>query len=156
MAAIQSTRWQRLVLRVGNGADPEVKAPLCTINAARGITINAATNEDTIPDCDDLEKIQWLIREKVSLSVEVTGSGKTHKSDVKKCIDFVMSPDPRSCDLVLDDPDPANVITLSGLFHMNTFSTTGDPGAPAVTSDTSLQSTGEIAATYGANVGGAG
>lgn len=155
MAQIKSTRWSELVLKVGNGATPEVFTPLCTINTSRGITFNANTSEDTIPDCDDLQKIQFLIREKISLSVDVSGAGKTHKADVKTFVDWWASPETTNCIIVLDDADPDNVIQFQGAYHLNTFTLTGDPGAPTVTSDMSLQSSGAVTATYGANVGGA-
>ncbi len=155
MALVKTTRWSELVLKVGNGESPEQHTPMCTINAARGITFNANTTEDSIPDCDDLQKLQWLIREKVSLSVDVTGAGKVHKADVKTLVDWQQSPDPKSCIVVLDDSDPANVIQFEGFYHLTTFSMSGDPGSPSVTGDIALQSSGEVTATYGANVGGA-
>jgi len=154
MALVKTTRWSELVLKVGNGAEPEVFTPLCTINAARGITFNANTTEESIPDCDDLQKVQWLIREKISLSVDVTGSGKVHKIDVKKFVDWHGSIDPVNCIVVLDDAVAANEISFAGAYHLNTFSMSGDPGSPSVTGDISLQSTGAVTATYGANVGG--
>lgn len=155
MALVKTTRWSELVLKVGDGATPEVFTPVCTINAARGITFNANTTEDSIPDCDDLQKLQWLIREKVSLSVDVTGAGKVHKPDVKKFVDWQQSPHPKNCIVVLDDEDPGNVIQFEGAYHLTTFSMAGDPGSPSVTGDIALQSSGAVEATYGANVGGA-
>jgi len=155
MTLVKTTRWSELVLKVGDGAVPEVFTPVCTINAARGITFNANTTEDSIPDCDDLQKLQWLIREKVSLSVDVTGSGKVHKPDVKKFVDWQQSPNPKNCIVVLDDEDPANVIQFEGAYHLTTFSMGGDPGSPSVTGDIALQSSGAVESTYGANVGGA-
>lgn len=154
MAQIKVTRWSQLVLKVGNGATPEVFTPLCTINAARGINFNANTTEDSIPDCDDLQKLQWLIREKVSLSVDVTGAGKVHKKDVKTLVNWWQSPETQNCIVVLDDADPDNVIQFQGAYHLTTFSMAGDPGSPSVTGDVALQSSGEVAATYGAAVGG--
>lgn len=155
MALVKTTRWSELVLKVGDGATPEVFTPVCTINAARGITFNANTTEDSVPDCDDLQKLQWLIREKVSLSVDVTGSGKVHKPDVKKFVDWQQSPNPKNCIIVLEDEDVANLIQFEGAFHLGTFSMAGDPGSPSVTGDIALQSSGAVEATYGANVGGA-
>lgn len=155
MALVKTTRWSELVLKVGDGATPEVFTPICTINAARGITFNANTTEDSIPDCDDLQKLQWLIREKVSLSVDVTGAGKVHKADVKRLVDWQQSPDTTNCIVVLDDSEPDNVIEFEGAYHLTTFSMSGDPGSPSVTGDIALQSSGAVTATYGANVGGA-
>lgn len=151
--AHEATRGVRLVIKVGDGASPEVFAPLCTINAERGITFNAQTNEDTVPNCDNPEAISWLAREKQSLSVDVTGGGKNHKSDNKKLWDWWKSPDPVNCQVVLDDPTPANVITFEGAFHLNQFDITGGEGQKVLSTMT-LASDGEVTATFGANVGG--
>ncbi|WP_292052153.1 phage tail tube protein [Brevundimonas sp. UBA5866] len=153
MAAVNSTRGVKLVVKVGNGASPEVFTKLCTINAERGITFNAQTNDATVPDCDDPDKIAWLAREKQSLSVDVTGGGMNHKSDNKKLWDWWRSEDSRNCQVILDDDDPANVITYEGAFHLTQFDMTGNVGEK-VNSTMTLSSDGEVTATFGANVGG--
>lgn len=158
MAQIKSTRWSRFVLKVGDGKTepgPEGFTPKCSINSATGITFTANVSEDTIPECGDLEKIKWLIREKVSLSVEVTGAGRNHKSDVKDFLTWWKSPEARNCILVLDDPDPANVIEIKSAFHLTNYVLAADEGTPTVTNDITIVSTGEVTETYGANVGGA-
>jgi len=154
MAAVKTTRWSKLVLKVGNGADPEVFAPLCSINASRGISFNTSLTEEAIPDCDDLEAVMWLIREKVSIGVDVTGGGKVDKPNVKTFVDWAKDKETKRCQVVLDDDVPANVITFEGDFHLETFSMTGDPGSPTVSGEIALKSSGEVEGTYGANVGG--
>jgi len=158
MAQIKSTRWSRFVLKVGDGGvggQPEVFKPLCSINSSTGITFTANVAEDTIPDCDDLQKIQWLIREKISLGVEVTGAGRNHKKDVKLFVDWWKAPDAKNCILVLDDDDVANVIEFASAFHLTNYVLGADSGTPTVTNDMTIVSTGEMTETYGANVGGA-
>src|SRR5690606_41446865 len=112
MAAVNYTRGVKLVLKVGDGESPEVFTALCTINAERGITFNAQTNDATIPDCSDLDAMAWLAREKVSLSVDVTGGGMAHKQDVKKLWDWFESEDAKNCQIVLDDDTAGNVLHL--------------------------------------------
>lgn len=154
MAAIKTTRWSKLVLKVGNNASPEAFTALCSINAARGITFSTTLTEDTIPDCDDMEAVMWMIREKASISVEVTGGGKVDKANVKTFVDWAKDKDTRTCQIVLDDDVAANVITFEGEFHLENFSMTGDPGSPTVSGEIALKSSGEVEGTYGANVGG--
>lgn len=155
MAAVKTTRWSKLVLKVAlTTASPLVYTALCSINAARGITFNTSLTEEAIPDCDDLEKLMWLIREKVSMGVEVTGGGKVDKTNVKPLVTWVKDKDTRPCQIILDDDDPANVITFEGDFHLETFSMTGDPGSPTVSGEIALKSSGEVTDVYGANVGG--
>lgn len=152
--AFKGTRGVRLVVKVGDGATPEVFTPLCTINAERGITFNAQTNDETIPNCADPEAIAFLSREKSSLSVDVTGGGKNNKEDNKTLWDWWKSPDPRNCQVVLTDPTPANEITWEGAFHLTQYDLTGNEGEK-VGSTMTLASDGEVTATFGANVGGA-
>lgn len=156
MAQIKTTRWSELVLKVETTPGSGTFTALCTINAARGINFNANTSEDTIPDCDDLQKIQWLVREKVSLSVEVTGAGKVDKANVKTFFDWWKDKDTLKCQVILDDAEPNNVITFEGDYHLVTWSMAGDPGAPMVTADMSLQSSGEVEGEFGSGVGGGG
>lgn len=154
MAAVNYTRGVKLVLKVGDGASPEVLTALCTINAERGITFNAQTNDATIPDCADLDAMAWLAREKVSLSVDVTGGGMAHKQDVKKLWDWFESEDAKNCHIILDDDTAGNVITFAGAFHLTQFDLTGNRGEK-VNSTMTLSSDGAVTATFGANVGGA-
>lgn len=153
MAAVNYTRGVKLLLKVGDGASPEVFTALCSVNAERGFSITAATNEANIPDCEAPDQLSWLAREKVSLSADFTGGGMTNKSDVKRMMDWASDEDSKNCQVILDDDAPGNVITFEGPFHLTQFDLTGNRGEK-VTSTISLASDGEIVATYGANVGG--
>ena len=153
MAAVNYTRGVKLVLKKGDGASPEVFTALCTINAERGITFNAQTNDETIPDCADPDAIGWLVREKQSLSVDFTGGGMSDKSNVKTLWDWFEGEDAVNCQIVLDDDTAANVITFEGAFHLTSFDLTGNRGEK-VASTLSLSSDGAVTATFGANVGG--
>lgn len=154
VAPVQQTSGSKLVLKVGNGATPEVFNTLCTINASRGITFNKGMNDEETIDCDNLEAIAWRASTATSLSVDVTGGGKLHKPDVKKAWDWWKSEEAKNCLLILDDDDEDNVITFSGAFHLTSFDITGERRAK-VDSSLSLTSEGEIEAEFGANVGGA-
>lgn len=153
MAAVNYTRGVKLLLKVGDGASPEVFAALCTINAERGFSISAQTNEANIPDCAAPDQLSWLAREKVSLSADFTGGGMLDKSDVKKMMDWAASEDSKNCQIILDDDTAANVITFEGPFHLTQFELSGNRGEK-VTATITLASDGEVTATYGANVGG--
>lgn len=154
MAAVKYTRGVKLVLKVGDGAEPEVFTALCTINAERGITFNAQTNDATIPDCADLEAIAFTAREKQSLSVDFTGGGMSDKSDVKKLWDWWKNEESKNCQIILDDDTAGNVITFEGGFHLTQFDLNGNRGEK-VNSTMTLASDGIVTATFGALVGGA-
>lgn len=155
MAAVNHTRGVKLVLKVGDGASPEVFTALCSINAERGVTFNAQTNDQTIPDCTDPDAMAWVSREVETLSLDVTGGGMLDKGNVKTMWDWWQSGDSRNCKVILDDDTAANVITWTGAFKLPTFDLTGNRGEKVQTS-LSLSSDGEVTAVFGANVGGGG
>lgn len=153
MAAVNYTRGVKLVLKVSQGGSPETFAALCTINAERGVTFNAQTNDATIPDCSDLDAIAFLAREKQSLSVDFSGGGMSDKANVKTLWDWWVGEDSKNCQIVLDDDTAGNVITFEGGFHLTQFELSGNRGEK-VTSTMTLASDGIVEATFGANVGG--
>lgn len=128
MAAVKHAKGVALVLKVGNGADPEVFTPLCSINAARGISFTSAMNEVAVPDCTDLEKIAWLAREKTSLSVNVTGAGLLNTPDVEDTFDWWKSKEPKNCQVVVDVPSSAGGVVFEGAYHLAEFALNGEPG----------------------------
>ena len=153
MAAVNNTRGVKLVLKVSQGGSPETFAAICTVNAERGVTFNAQTNDEPTIDCSNPDAIAFLVREKSTLSVDFTGGGQHHKNDTKIMWDWWKSPDAKNCQLILDDDDPDNVIIFEGAFHLTQFEITGNRGNKAQSS-LALASDGEIEATFGSNVGG--
>lgn len=153
MAAVNHTRGVKLVLKVGDGASPEVFTAMCSINAERGVTFSGSANDELIPDCADPDQIAWVSREVESLSVEFTGGGMLDKGNVKTMWDWWKSGASKNCKIILDDATAANVITWTGAFKLPTFDITGDRGSKAAAS-LSLQSDGAVDAVFGANVGG--
>lgn len=153
MAAVNYTRGVKLVLKVGDGASPEVFTAMCSINAERGITFNAQMRDEVIPDCADLDAVAWLSREAESLSMEFTGGGMSDKSNVKTLWDWWESGESKNCQVVLDDDTAANVITWEGAYKLPTFDLSGNRGEK-VAGTVAVASDGAVTATFGANVGG--
>lgn len=143
MAAVKHARGVQLLLKVGNGAEPEVFTAFCTVNAARGITFTSATNEINIPDCDDPDQISWLAREKVSLSVAVTGAGVLNTPDVQAFYDWLTDEDSKNCQIVIDVASADGGVIFEGFFHLTDFAITGDRGAKMQCTLT-LASDGEV------------
>lgn len=143
MAAVKHTRGVKLLLKVGDGASPEVFSQYCSINAERGITFTANTNDVDIPDCEDPDLLAWVVREKVNLSVSVTGSGTLNTPDVQEFVDWFESPEPRNCKIVVDVPSADGGVIFTGAFHLTEFTLTGNRGEKMQTS-VSLNSDGAI------------
>lgn len=154
MAAPNTTRGVKLVLKIGDGADPEVFTARCTINGDRSVAYDATMRDETIPDCDNPDAVAWVGREKESLSVTFSGSGMLHKQDHAIFRNWWASEETKNCEIVIDDDTPANVITETGAFHLTTFNVTGSRGVK-MTADITIVSDGEVTPEYGANVGAA-
>lgn len=146
MAEIKHARGVKLLIKVGDGASPEVFNIYCSINAERGITFTAGTNDQEVIDCADLEAIAWVLREKTNLSAAITGSGTVNTPDIEDFYDWLVSPESKNCKVILDVPSADGGVIFSGKFHMTEFSVTGNKGEKMQAS-ISLSSDGEIVKT---------
>lgn len=143
MAAINAFKGQLMALQVGDGASPEVFSTYCSVNAERGISFTAETNDVALPDCTDLELVDWIAREKVSLSAGITGGGMVHKADVPKFYEFLTDLDSRNCRITI--PGTGGTV-FAGKFHLSAFEVTGGRNERATCSIT-LASDGPVTAT---------
>ena len=127
MAYAKVMKGTRLLIKVGDGADPEVFAHPCLINSARGITFSAGTTEDYIPDCDDPDLLQAVIRTKNSYSAAINGAGVLHTPSVEEYFEWLKDPDTKNIQVLL------NAVALAdggghfaGAFHLTSFEISGD------------------------------
>lgn len=146
MAAVKHASGVKLLLKVGNGASPEVFTAFCSINASRSIQGSAQTNDFNIPDCADPEGLAWVVREKVSLSYSVSGAGIVNTPDVEDFTDFLADQSSRNCQIIVDVPSADGGVIFEGAFHLTEFQITGDRGGKMECS-ISLVSDGVIAVT---------
>lgn len=136
---------KRLLILIGDGAEPETFAHPCLINAARGITLSAESNTTRIPDCDDPELMAWAKRQKVALSATISGAGVLHMPNAEYFSDWFASADAKNVHVSLDgvlEADGGGL--LHGAFILTSFEVTGDLGGYVQASIT-LESDGEIA-----------
>lgn len=148
MAAVKHARGVKLLIKVGDGATPEVFSTPCSINAERGITFTAGVNDQDIPDCSNPDAIAWVVREKTNLSASITGSGTLDTEDTEFFFDWLKSEDPKNVKVIVDVPASAGGVIFTGSFHLTEFSITGNR-AEKMQASISLSSDGEIAS--GAN-----
>lgn len=148
MAAVKHARGVKLLIKVGDGASPEEFATPCSINAERGITFTAGSNDQDIPDCANPDAIAWVVREKSNLSASITGAGVLDTSDVETFFDWLKSEDPKNVKVIVDVPSTDGGVIFTGAFHLTEFSITGNR-AEKMQASISLSSSGEI--TSGAN-----
>ena len=146
MAAVKHARGVKLLLKVGDGASPEVFTAYCSINAARSLQGTAATNEFNIPDCDDPDALAWVTREKVSISYSVTGAGILNTPDVQDFHDWLDSITSKNCQIIVDVPSADGGVIFEGAFHLTEFQITGDRGGK-IECTISLASDGTVTVT---------
>jgi len=75
MAAPDTLNGTRLYIKIGDGEDPEEFAHPCLINAERGFTLRANTNDVSVPDCDNPDDPAWRELVKDVLSAGCNGAG---------------------------------------------------------------------------------
>lgn len=146
---VKHARGVKLLIMVGDAATPEVFTAFCTVNAARSVTGDAATNDFNIPDCEDPDAMGWLAREKVSLSYSAQGAGILNTPDVQEFADWLADPLSRNCQIIVDVPAADGGVIFAGPFHLTHFEITGNRGAK-MEATINLISDGEITVTAAA------
>jgi hypothetical protein len=74
MAKPTTLRSTKLLIELGDGANPEVFAAPCALTT-KGLNFSATTTDTELPDCDDPDAATWTDRAVDALSAGVTGSG---------------------------------------------------------------------------------
>ena len=73
---VKAINSSKLIVRVGDGASPEVFTQYCLINTSRGIDFTSSPTESLIPYCPPDEDLPgWVDREVDRLSASITGAG---------------------------------------------------------------------------------
>lgn len=137
MAQAETIRGAALLMKVGDGEDPETFAHPCSINSERGIVFAAETRNNNVPDCDNPEKVVWQGTEKASLGATCTGGGTLHKADDAMFFAWFKSEIPKNV-IIIDGNRK-----YEGAFHLTQYEKTGNLGEK-VQVRISLASDGEV------------
>lgn len=89
MALVDHVDFAGFEIQIGDGADPEVFAPKCTLNSSRGFTLTGETTTRNLPDCEN-----DLLPSKTKVYVtavggEISGAGVLEKGDDKFFADWL-------------------------------------------------------------------
>ena len=82
MALAKGVKGTKVLIQIGDGADPEVFAHPCLISTTRGIQFTSTTSDINLPDCDSPDAPAWLGRVVDGLSAQITGEGALHVPNV--------------------------------------------------------------------------
>lgn len=91
MDDVNQITFKQVQIVIGDGADPEVFTPRCTLNAERGFTITPAYNDVEIPDCADPDLPSAIFKYMTSVTAEVSGSGIMEADDAEYFSDWVLA-----------------------------------------------------------------
>lgn len=108
---------------------------------SRAITLTKALNDFQLPDCDDPDKVDWLGRDAVSLSMSVTGEGIAAQESVTAWLDAWEDVD--SVNVRIEWEFPAKTISWLGKMHIESIESTA-PNGQRVTLNVSMQSDGAM------------
>lgn len=145
MAAATTTKGGKVRVLLGtlpvNPEDPITYAAPCGFTS-KSLTLTKGLEETQVPDCTDPDKVDWIGRDAVSLSMSVSGEGVLASESVETWLDAWESID--SIPAKIEIEFPAKTITWTGNLHVESFSAEA-PNGRRVTSSVSLQSDGEMA-----------
>jgi hypothetical protein len=73
--ALAPIKGTQVLIKVGDGASPEVFGHPCMINARRGIQFRSSANKVIVPDCANPDDPAWEQVFKDNLGCTITGTG---------------------------------------------------------------------------------
>jgi predicted secreted protein len=120
MAQPTTIRGTQLLIKVGDGASPEVFTHPCLINTERGIQFQSQGADVVVPDCATPEDPAWLEHVKDGLSATITGAGTLNITDVDEFDAWFRDPDPKNVQVWLGTHG-----YWQGAFHLTEFQVTG-------------------------------
>lgn len=140
MAAPVTIKGGKVSVKLGDDASPIVYTAPCGFTS-RSITFSKALNDFSLPDCSDPDKVDWLGRDAVSLSMSVSGEGVLAADAVETWMEAWESVDSVPVEITITFP--AATHTWTGLMHIESLEV-GAPNGQRVTLNVSMQSDGEM------------
>lgn len=122
---------------------PGVYAAPCGFTS-KSVTLTKGLEELQVPDCDDPDKVDWVGRDAVSLSIGVSGEGVLAVESGEVWLDAWESVE--SVGAKIEIEFPAKTITYTGKLHVESLEL-GAPNGRRVTNNVSMQSDGEMVRT---------
>lgn len=112
---------ETLLIKVGNGATPEVFTHPCLINTTRDITYTTNVTDTEVADCDNPSLPAAILRQAKSVDVTVTGAGKLNKSDCEYYAAWALSGVPKNVQVVQNETGANGGYTLSASMILKDF-----------------------------------
>lgn len=147
MSKPTTLRWSKLLIYVGDGADPEdFTSQVCGM-LSKGISFSTDTGDTVVPDCDDPDLPSWTERTPRALSASVTGSGVLAEEVFAAWRTWFLSAQAKNCRIVIDLATTPGY--FAGSFVLTALEITGNEGDGKIQLSISLVSDGAIVWTAG-------
>jgi hypothetical protein len=140
MATQPNFSGRRLIIRVGDGASPEVFSLFCTFNGDRAIQFDSASTDEMDIDCDNPTAVAWTVTQVDSLSATVSGAGRVKAVDVPEFFNWWSSGEARNAQVEIDAPGG---VQFDGSLLLLSWNVNGGETGSA-TADMTMKFTGPV------------
>lgn len=141
MAQPATITGTQLLIKIGDGASPEVFTHPCLINAERGIVFSSDANSEVVPDCDNPDDPGWKLVTKDGMQATITGAGKLDTASVATFDAWFRVDTTKTIRIQIGSDTPVG--TWEGEFKLTEWSITGERGTRA-SANVTLVSDGEV------------
>lgn len=120
-------KGSKLLIRLGDGASPEVFAAPCGLTT-KALNFSASSNEFNVPDCDDPDAPTWTERVVSALSAGITGSGTLAMESLETWREWFLSAQAKNIQVKFDatGANGGGHYAMSAI--LSTFNVTGEVG----------------------------
>ncbi|WP_336800802.1 phage tail tube protein [Kaistia sp. MMO-174] len=123
MARPTTLRGSKLLIKIGDGASPEVFVAPCALTT-KSFNRSAAMNEFNVADCLDPDAPIWTERVKSALTASLSGSGTLAKESLDLYEEAFADQDSRNVQVTIDYA--VGPRTYEGRYHLATLNITGE------------------------------
>jgi hypothetical protein len=144
MTAVPRVTGSKLLVKIGDGASPEVFTADCLINTSRGIQFQSDTNEFIMPDCYNPDDPAWKSVTKDGLSATISGAGMLYTASVADWYEWFAGDDAKNIQFTLNVPLASGGGYWAGAFKLTSFEVTSDGNKEQSTCTVTLVSDGPV------------
>ncbi|WP_421912730.1 phage tail tube protein [Mesorhizobium sp.] len=139
MTAVPRVTGSKLLVQIGNGANPEVFDHDCLINTKRGVQFSSEKTESIMPDCDNPDDPAWKSVSKDGFQATISGAGMLYAASLGDWWDWYNSDDAKN---VRFNVTPAGY--WQGAFKLTDFEVTADGNKDTATTTVTIVSDGAV------------
>jgi len=130
----------KIFVFLGDNSNPIVYTAPCGF-LERSLSFSRSLNEVNIPDCDDPDAPDWIIRNVSSLSMSISGNGVVASSNIEVWMGAFETASPAKTKVEIVFPDKK--VTYTGEMQLESVEIAGSRG-DTVSLNVSMQSNGEM------------